>query len=178
MGRNCIIIIILCCISFIIGRCSHKEITVEETITRDTIRVFNSSPSAIHTTIHTIKVPCFVSIPNDTIVKERLIVDSVMIDAPFERVEYKDSTLYAIVSGVSIGGIRPSLEYYETYNTTTTRVEHYSPPLLSPYASIMVGYNSFGGGIGVFIREKHGIGVDYVNINGCESILGRYSFKF
>lgn len=178
MDRNCIIAIILCVTFFFLGRCTHKEVDAVETITRDTIRVFSPSQVSTHTTIRTIKVPQLVFAPNDTIIRERVIVDSIEMDVPFERREYRDSTLYAVVSGVSIGGIRPTLEYYETYNTTITRIEQKKPPMLSPYASILMGYNALGVGGGIFIKDKHGLGVDYLNINGNSTVLARYSFKF
>lgn len=178
MYRNIIIVIILCILFFILGRQSVKDVQVPETIKRDTIKVLSPTQIAGHTTIRTIKVPQLLFAPKDTIILERIIVDSVKMNVPFERIEYRDSTLYAVVSGVSIGGIRPALEYYETYNTTITRIDKGKTPILSPYTSIMAGYNAVGIGCGAFIKDKHGVGVDYVNINGNAGVLARYTFKF
>lgn len=179
MVRNSIIAIVLCLIFFFIGRYTAKtDAKIIEKVTRDTVRVF--MPPQIHseTIVKTIKVPQLIFSPSDTIIKENIIVNNVEVEMPLERREYRDSSLYAIVSGVSIGGVRPTLEYYETYNTTTTIVEQTTPPLLSPYASIMVGRDALGIGGGVFFKDKHGLGLDYININGKSNVLARYSIRF
>ena len=104
-----------------LGRHSVEVHSLSE-IRVDTVFYENPQPFSSTQTEVTFNVPRWVFAPGDTDTVERVVFvqDSVQVTLPFERREYKDSTYYAVVSGVSVGGYRPSLEHIETYNTTTT----------------------------------------------------------
>ena len=55
---------------------------------------------------------------HDTV--EVVRVDSVLVEVEMESRTYRDSTFEARVSGPSIAGRGPTLDYFHTYNTTTT----------------------------------------------------------
>lgn len=85
------------------------------------------------------------------------VSDSVKVDVTFRTLEYRDSTYYARVSGPVIGALGPSLDYFETYNTTTTQTRilrprttislsgvlgsDYSRSGWSPYLEAALSYN-------------------------------------
>ena len=95
---------------------SFSETRVD-TVFYEKLEPFNTTQTEV-----TFNVPRWMFAPGDTDTVERVVFvqDSVQVTLPVERREYKDSTYYAVVSGVSVGGYRPSLDYIETYNTTTT----------------------------------------------------------
>lgn len=96
---------------------------VSETIRIDTVAYEKPQLYREVTTPVSVRVPRLLFAPTDTLHTVTVIRDSVEIELPFERREYKDSTYYAVVSGVSVGGYRPTLEHIETYNTTITRTQ-------------------------------------------------------
>lgn len=104
-----------------LGRHSVEVHSLSETRV-DTVFYEKPEPFRTTQTEVTFNVPRWIFAPGDTDTVERVVFvqDSVQVTLPFERREYKDSTYYAVVSGVAAGGYRPSLEHIETYNTTTT----------------------------------------------------------
>jgi hypothetical protein len=179
MDRNNIAAVFIICLAFFfLGRCTNKRVEVVERITVDTVRLFTPAPASIKTSIQTIRIPKLILVHADSVNIEDKELSNIDAKIPFERIEYQDSTFKAVISGISIGGYRPKLEHIEVYNTTKTLEVEQKKPILSPYASIMAGYNAAGIGVGVFIGDKHGVGVDYINIGGSSAVLGRYSFKF
>jgi hypothetical protein len=181
MDKHHIIFIVALIGAFLLGRCtveSDKEVV--EVVQYERVAVDDPRPTKTNTTFKTIRIPKLLFAPGDTTTIVKTIVDSVEVEVPFERSEYRDSSLYAVVSGPAFGGLHPRLEYYETYNKTTTRVEPPKEPLLVPYISGMVGIKGHyvGVGGGVFIKGHHGFGVDYIHNHDGEYVGGRYTYKF
>ena len=173
-------------ISFIFGLLigySYKDNRCIEstTTTIDSIRYVMPKQYEVKTTeIRTFSIPKLVFAPSDTIcvVNTKYIKnDSVRLDFQFERREYKDSTFRATVSGVVVGDVHPTLESIDVYSTTVkTTLE--KKKLFSPYGSLGIGNNIMSIGVGVVIREKHGVGVEYVNIGNENNLTFKYAYYF
>ena len=91
----------------------------------DTVYYAKPTPIAVSTERRIVNVPRLLFAPADTVkVVQTVSVadkgDSVTLDVAIEHREYRDSTYRAVVSGAVIGEIRPSLDFIETYNRTTT----------------------------------------------------------
>lgn len=164
-------------ISFIfgllIGYSSKDKRCIESTTTTiDSIRYVMPKHYEIKTTeIRTFSFPKLVFAPSD--IKN----DSVRVDFPFERKEYKDSTFRAIVSGVVVGDVHPTLESIDVYSKTVkTTLE--KKKLFSPYGTLGIGNNIMSIGVGVVIREKHGVGVEYFNIGDENNLTFKYTYYF
>ena len=154
---------------------------VTTTTTYDTVVYYKPLPTATTTQVRTISVPRLLFAPADTVHTTTTIVvkgDSVRVDVPIERREYRDSTYYAIVSGAVVGDIHPTLESIETYNRNTTQTTYIYPPKVRPYVSGAFGKQSVGAGAGILIANKHAVGVDYTYAGGKGNILARYTFVF
>lgn len=153
----------------------HKAISTSSTI--DTVVYYKPLPvNSTIAEVRTLSFPKLLFAPADTVVKTTTIFvegDSVRLDIPVERREYRDSSYYAVVSGAVVGDIRPTLDLIEVYNRSTT-IE-VKPPTFRPYVSGSVGKSSIGAGVGAFIN-RHGIGADYYYINGQSYVMARYSF--
>ena len=106
----------------------------------------------------------FVAIP-----KFYFAIFSDTVQIPVEQIVYKEKEFEATISGPSIGNIKPTLD-----NITI----HQQTRLFTPYASVMLGKDVFSLGGGVTIREKHGIGIEYLNLGG-KSVIGyKYTYNF
>ena len=105
-------------------------------------------------------------------------MDSVDIELPFERREYSDSTYRAIVSGVVVGNVHPTLESLDIYSKTTTSIIEKKPPLFAPYVSASVGQNMFGAGGGISIRAKHDLGVKFWQTDSEPKLTFEYAYHF
>lgn len=154
---------------------------VTTTTTYDTVVYYKPLPTATTTQVRTISVPRLLFAPADTVHTTTTIVvkgDSVRVDVPIERREYRDSTYYAIVSGAVVGDIHPTLEHIETYAKNTTQTTYIYPPKVRPYVSGAFGKQSVGAGAGILIANKHAVGVDYTYAGGKGNILARYTFVF
>lgn len=154
---------------------------VTTTTTYDTVVYYKPLPTATTTEVRTISVPRLLFAPADTVHTTTTIVvkgDSVRVDVPIERREYRDSTYYAVVSGAVVGDIHPTLEHIETYNRNTTQTTYIYPPKVRPYLSAAFGKTSVGAGAGILIANKHAVGVDYTYAGGKGNILARYTFVF
>lgn len=148
--RTCIIAAIVLAATFLAGWWLGRRTTAPEII--ETVRINTvayEKPKPYHeiTTSVSVRVPRLMFAPTDTVHTVTIIRDSVEIELPFERREYKDSTYYAIVSGVSVGGYRPTLEHIETYNTTITRTQTVREPYKWELSAMAVaGPNMWAGG--------------------------------
>lgn len=85
------------------------------------------------------------------------VSDSVQMSVTLRTLEYRDSTYYARVSGPVVGQLGPSLDYFETYSTTTTKTQiirpkttlslsgvlgtDYSRAGWTPYVEAVLSYN-------------------------------------
>ena len=168
-------------IGFIAGRCSVvAEQPITTTVTRiDTLRVEKPVPYEVEK-IRKVSVPVYVQVPTpaDTVVQKR--VDTVLVNVPVdvERREYRDALYKAVVSGAVVGDLRPTLEYVEIYARNTTKTVVVPPKTIAPYITGFGGKNILGVGGGVFIKEHHGIGADYMIADGKDKLAIRYTYKF
>lgn len=134
----------------------QKTVEVEQRI--DTVYYAKPTPVAVSTERHIVNVPRLLFAPADTVTVVRTVTvadksDSVTLDVAIEHREYRDSTYRAVVSGAVVGDIRPTLDFIETYNRTTTiTVERrkrfavtagvgaaYTPKGFQPYVGVGVG---------------------------------------
>jgi hypothetical protein len=182
MDRGNIVTLVVVFISaFLLGRCTvEPDNKVVEVVRYKRVPVENPRPVKTSTTIKTVRIPTLLFAPGDTTTIVKTVVDSVEMQVPFERNEYRDSSLYAIVSGPALGGLHPRLEYYETYNKESTTTISTKKFLLTPYVSGMVGIKGryVGVGGGVFVNGHHGFGIDYIHNQHGEYVGGRYTYKF
>lgn len=134
----------------------QRIVEVEQRI--DTVYYTKPTPIAVSTERRIVNVPRLLFAPADTvkIVQTVAVVDegdSVTLDVAIEHREYRDSTYHAVVSGPVVGDLRPTLDFMETYNRTTTiTVERpkrfavtagvgaaYTPKGFQPYVGVGVG---------------------------------------
>ena len=132
------------------------------------------------TEVRTISLPRLLFAPADTVHTTTVIVkgESVELQVPIERREYRDSTYYAVVSGAVVGDIHPTLESIQTYSRNTVQTIELHPPKLRPYVSGAIGKQSIGAGGGVILFDKHGIGAEYTYAGGKGCLMARYTFIF
>jgi hypothetical protein len=121
--------------------------------------------------------------PADTVVKTIIVreTDSVKVEFPVERREYRDSTYYAIVSGVVVGDRGPTLDYIETYNKTITNSVVVKPKAVRPYIGASVGVFgtwSVGVGGGLLVKDHHAVGAEYERTQTDNNIKLKYSYLF
>ncbi|MEE0914876.1 MAG: hypothetical protein U0L45_00040 [Alistipes sp.] len=182
MARNKLYIIVALVIGYFAGMLLGRPQEVTSTHTTvDTIIYYKPLPTAITTTeMRTISVPRLLFAPADTVHTTTVIVkgDSVELQVPIERREYRDSTYYAVVSGAAVGDIHPTLEQIQTYSRNTTQTIEIHPPKVRPYVSMMLGKESFGAGGGLIICNRHGFGVDYTYATGKSHLMARYTIIF
>lgn len=124
----------------------------------DTVYYAKPTPIVVSTERRIVNVPRLLFAPADTVAVVRTVTvadkgDSVTLDVAIEHREYRDSTYRAVVSGAVVGEVRPSLDFIETYNRTTTiPVERpkrfavtagigaaYTPKGFQPYVGVGVG---------------------------------------
>lgn len=91
------------------------------------------------------------------------------VQIPVEKVIYKEKEFEATIVGPTIGNIKPILD-----NITI----HQQTRLFTPYASVMLGRDVFSIGGGVTLKEKHGIGIEYLNLGGKSAIGYKYTYNF
>lgn len=163
-------------VGLLLGR-EHSVVTTHTTV--DTVVYYKPLPTAIATTeVRIISMPRLLFAPADTVHTTTVIVkgDSVKLQVPIERREYRDSSYYAVVSGAVVGDIHPTLESIETYAKNTTQIIEYKPPMFRFYVSGAFGKDALGAGAGVLINNRYGIGADYNFINGKSSVMLRGTF--
>lgn len=185
MDRTPFIVVVL---GFIVGAVvgwmlsARRQFVSGTTTTTDTVRYYKP----IEVVRQPIEVAefgrlAFVEGKRDTVVKVVTIADngdSVRTTLPVESREYRDSTYRAIVSGVVAGGRRPSLDYIETYNTTTTTTVVQKERTVRIYATVGVALGNaqtVGGGI---VINKFGIGAEYLHYEGKSAAMLRGIYFF
>lgn len=175
--------LVLLAVGFVVGYFSQPRLDVESsTTTIDSTRYVMPQKFEVKTTeIRTFNVPKLVFAPQDTTIKtiiKYVKEDGVKVEFPFERREYSDSTYRAVVSGVVVNNVHPTLEFLDIYSRTTTNTIFKSPPLFAPYVSASLGDGLIGIGGGVVIRGAHGIGLDYLNVSSESKLAFRYTRYF
>lgn len=157
----------------------HKAITTTTTI--DTVIYYRPMPTTSQIAeVRTISLPRLLFAPADTVQTTTVIVkgDSVELQVPIERREYRDSNYYAVVSGAVVGDIHPTLETIKTYNRNTIQTVQITPRLIRPYISGMLGKESAGGGGGLIIANRYGIGVTYMYAAERSHLMGEVTIIF
>ncbi|MBQ5693439.1 MAG: hypothetical protein IIV72_08305 [Alistipes sp.] len=165
-------------IGLLLGK-EHRVVTTHTTV--DTVVYYRPIHTASATTeVRTISLPRLLFAPADTVHTTTVIVkgESVELQVPIERREYRDSSYYAVVSGAVVGDIHPTLESIETYAKNTVQTTYVHPPKVRPYVSGTFGKQSIGAGGGVILFDKHGIGADYIYTGGQGRVMARYTFIF
>lgn len=170
-----IVAIGLMVISFIIGRKSVDIPEVTTEIKWDTVRVEVPVPYKVEKVR---KEYVYVPTPADTVVREVVRVDSVLVAVDVERREYRDSMYRAVVSGAVVGDIHPTLESMEVYARNETRVVERSVPLLRPYISASVGREMMGIGGGVSIKDRVDVGAKYMRVGSTDAVMFEASYRF
>lgn len=161
--------------SFIIGRKSVNipEITTE--IRWDTLTIEKPVPYKVEK-VRTEYV--YVPTPSDTVVKEIVRVDSVLVAVDIERRVYQDSLYRAIVSGAVVGDIRPTLESMDIYAKTETRTIEYKAPMFRPYIRGSVGRELMGIGGGVSIKDRVDVDVQYMRMGTKNMVVVGANYRF
>lgn len=174
--RNAFYILVAVVIGFLIGYFCQPKAIQETTITRvDTVRV--EVPKLVE--IEKVRTEyVYVPTPADTVVREVVRVDSVLVAVEVERREYKDSLYRVVVSGAVVGDIHPTLEDIDIYSKHTTTTITVKPPLFAPFVSGAIGKDMVGLGGGVSIRAKHDIGAKVWQVEGKTKLTFEYSYKF
>lgn len=179
-----IIGIILCfAISFLVGRKSVNIPTITTEIRWDTLHIEKPIPYEIEK-VRTEYV--YVPTPADTIVIERadtifreiVRVDSVLVAADIERRVYRDSLYRAVVSGAIVGNIHPSLDEIEVYSRTEIRTIQYPPPMFRPYIRGSVGRELMGIGGGVSIKDRVDVDVQYMRMGSKNMVVIGANYRF
>lgn len=124
----------------------------------DTVYYAKPTPIVVSTERRIVNAPRLLFAPADTVKVVQAVAiadkgDSITLDVAIEHREYGDSTYHAVVSGPVVGDLRPTLDFIETYNRTTTiTVERpkrfavtagigaaYTPKGFQPYVGVGVG---------------------------------------
>lgn len=157
----------------------HKTISTHTTV--DTTIYYRPMPTTSQIAeVRTISLPRLLFAPADTVQTTTVIVkgDSVELQVPIERREYRDSNYYAVVSGAVVGDIHPTLETIKTYNRNTIQTVQVKPRLIRPYISGMLGKESAGGGGGLIIANRYGVGVNYIYAAERSHLMGEVTIIF
>ena len=165
----------LCALCFIVGRWNGCQNNTTTEIRWDTIRIEKPVPYAVEKVR---KEYVYVPTPADTVVKEVVRVDSVLVAVDIERREYKDALYRAIVSGAVVGDIRPTLESMEVYARSETRIVERNVPMFRPYISASVGREMMGIGGGVSIKDRVDVGAKYMRVGGTDAVMFEASYRF
>lgn len=157
----------------------HKTISTHTTV--DTTIYYRPMPTTSQIAeVRTISLPRLLFAPADTVRETTVILkgDSLQLKVPIERREYSDSNYYAVVSGAVVGDIHPTLETIKTYNRNTIQTVQVKPRLIRPYISGMLGKESAGGGGGLIIANRYGIGVNYIYAAERSHLMGEVTIIF
>ena len=140
-------------------------------IVRDTI-VIEKPMSYVVEKVRTEYV--YVHTPADTIVKEMVRVDSVLVAVDIERREYRGDHYRAVISGAIIGNIHPSLDEIDIY----TNNEVIPSPQFRPYVSTTFNPHLLGVGGGIRIKDKVDVGAKLVHTNDRNMLVFETSYSF
>ena len=170
-------LVVLCVLTFILGRKSvaEQEITTIERV--DTVVVEKPIPYKVEV-VRKVSVPVYVPTLADTVVVAR--VDSVLVEIPVEveRREYKDSLYKAVVSGAKIGDLRPTLESMEVYSRSKVQVVEQKAHWIRPYVSASGGQGLFGVGGGISVKQKVDVGAMYLRVDNKDKWAIMASYRF
>lgn len=170
-------------VSFVIGRKSVNIPNITTEVRWDTLRIEKPVPHEIEK-VRTEYV--YVPTPSDTVVIERadtivreiVRVDSVMVAVDIERRVYRDSLYRAVVSGAIVGNIHPSLDEIDVYSRTEIRTIQYPPPMLRPYIRGSVGKELMGIGGGVSIKDRVDVDVQYMRMGNKNMVVFGLNYRF
>jgi hypothetical protein len=167
-------VISLITLSFFLGRKSvQPNITTE--IKWDTIHIEKPIPYEIEK-VRTEYV--YVPTPSDTVVKEVVRVDSVLVAVDIERRVYQDSSYRAVVSGAVVGDIHPTLESIDIYAKTETHIIKRKAPMFRPYIRGSVGQELMGIGGGVSIKDRVDVDVQYMRMGNNNMVVVGANYRF
>lgn len=167
-------IIFLIMLSFFIGRKSVKP-TITTEIKWDTLRVEVPVPHEVEK-VRTEYV--YVHTPADTVVREVVRVDSVLVAVDVERRVYSDDRYRAVVSGAVVGDIHPTLEKIDIYSRSETRIIEHKAPMFRPYIRGSVGKELMGIGGGVSIKDRVDVDVQYMRVGNNNMIVFGANYRF
>lgn len=170
-----IVAIGLMVMSFIIGR---KSVNIPEITTEtkwDTLRV----EVPVLREVEKVRTEyVYVPTPSDTVVKEVVRVDSVLVAVEVERRVYSDSLYRAVVSGAVVGDIHPTLDEIYIYSRSETRIIEHKAPMFRPYLRGSVGKEIMGIGGGVSIKDRVDIDVQYMRMGNKNMAVFGINYRF
>lgn len=161
--------------SFIIGRKSVNipEITTE--VKWDTLRV----EVPVLREVEKVRTEyVYVPTPSDTVVKEVVRVDSVLVAVDIERRVYQDSLYRAVVSGAVVGDIHPTLDHIDIYSRNETRIIEHKAPMFRPYIRGSIGKELMGIGGGVNIKDRVDVDVQYMRMGSNNMVVVGANYRF
>lgn len=161
-------------VSFVIGRKSVQP-TITTEVRWDTLTIEKPVPYKVEK-VRTEYV--YVPTPADTVVKEVVRVDSVLVAVDIERRVYQDSSYRAIVSGAVVGDIRPTLESMDIYAKTETRIMEHKAPMFRPYIRGSIGRELMGIGGGVSIKDRVDVDVQYMRMGNNNMVVVGANYRF
>lgn len=162
-------------LAFTLGRNSVDIPKVSTKVRIDTLTIEKPVPYKVET-VRTEYV--YVTTPADTVVKEVVRVDSVLVAVDVERRVYQDSSYRAVVSGAVVGNIRPTLESMEVYARSETRTIERKAPTFRPYIRGSVGKELMGIGGGVSIKDRVDIDVQYMRMANKNMVVVGANYRF
>lgn len=170
--------------AFILGRRSVDVPDNRQETRIDTIAIEKPVPYK-EEVIRIIRVPLVIATtPNDSIAttpNDSIIIskqDTIYTNAPIIRKEYKDSTYRAIISGIALGGVEPTLESIDVYHKVKTQVIETPTPLIRPYISMCGGNDLVGIGGGITIKQKVDFGAKYLRVDNKNHFMIECNYRF
>lgn len=162
--------------TFFLGRHTHNVEPIEvERVVYDTMFIEKPIPYEVEK-VQTKYV--YVHTPADTIVREVVRIDSVLVAVDVERRTYGDERYRAVVSGAVIGDIHPSLEEIDIYSKTETRIIEHKAPMFRPYIRGSIGNEIMGIGGGVSIKDRVDVDVQYMRSDGRDMVVFGANYRF
>lgn len=167
-------LIFLCVLCFIIGRWGGSPKVVTE-IRWDTLTIEKPIPYEVEK-VRTEYV--YVHTPADTVVKEVVRVDSVLVAVDIERRVYGDERYRAVVSGAVVGNIHPTLDHIDIYSRSETHIVEHKAPLFRPYLRGSVSREIIGIGGGVSIKDRVDVDVQYMRMANKNMVIVGANYRF
>lgn len=140
------------------------SVEVEESVRVVPVYYEKPEPVRVAHTSATVRVPALLFAPADT-VRETVLVhfgpDSAELRVAIERQEYggRDTSFYAVVSGPTVGGLRPRLDRLELYMTERLRTVTIREPYrwqVGPAAGAWYAPAGGGAWLGGYVRRSFG----------------------